>query len=105
MTSRDPDRNPEVELQDALRQLSIYEAIASAASDAHAVLDIVMNAPDPEAASRALSSRYGFTEVQAWAVMDIQFRRLTSVDRRKIEQHHLELSEHVAALERELGRG
>jgi DNA gyrase subunit A len=105
MTSRDPDRNPEAELQDALRQLPIDQAIATAASDAHAVLDIVLNAADAEAANRALVVRYGFSEVQAWAVMDVQFRRLTSVDRRKIEQRHLELSEHVAALERELGRG
>jgi DNA gyrase subunit A len=105
MTNRDPVRQPEIELQDALRQLHIYEAIATAASDAHAVLDIVLNAADPEAANRALIDRYAFSEVQAWAVMDVQFRRLTSADRRKIKQRHLELSEHVASLERELGQG
>jgi DNA gyrase subunit A len=105
MTSQDPDRNPEVELQDALRQLHIYEAIATAAGDAHAVLDIVLTSPDPDAANRALVGRYAFSEVQAWAVLDIQFRRLTSTDRRKMEQRHHEVGEQVAALERELGRG
>lgn len=45
-----------------------------------------------------------FSEVQAWAVMDVQFRRLTTTDRHKIEQRHIELDERVAVLERELGR-
>ena len=102
MTSRDPDLTPEVELQNALRLVEIYEAIATAAADAHAVLDIMLNASDPEAAHQALVDRYDFTEVQAWAVMEVQFRRLTSADRSKIEQRHLELQEWVATLGRDL---
>lgn len=102
MTRRDPDLTPEVDLQNALRQVEIYEAIATAANDAHAVLDIMLGASDPEAAHRALVDRYDYTEVQAWAVMEVQFRRLTSSDRRKIEQRHRELGELVAVLEREL---
>lgn len=48
--------------------------------------------------------RYGFTEVQAWAVMEVQFRRLTATDREKIEQRHHDLGEWVKDLERQLGR-
>jgi DNA gyrase subunit A len=102
MTSRDPDLTPEVELKNALEQVQIYEAIATAANDAHAVLDIMLNASDPEAAHQALVDRYDFTDVQAWAVMEVQFRRLTSADRSKIKQRHLELQEWVATLGRDL---
>lgn len=104
MTSRDPEFSPEEDLQDVLRQVHIYEAIATAASDAHAVLDIMLTASDPDAANRALADRYAFTEVQAWAVMDVQFRRLTATDREKIEQRRHELGERVNDLERQLGR-
>ena len=104
MTSRDREFSPEEDLQDVLRQVQIYEAIATAASDAHAALDIMLTAADPEAANRALVDRYAFTEVQAWAVMDVQFRRLTATDREKVEQRHHELGERVKDLERELGR-
>lgn len=104
MTSRDPEFSPEEDLQDVLRQVHIYEAIATAASDAHAVLDIMLTASDPDAANRALVDRYAFTEVQAWAVMDVQFRRLTATDREKIERRRHELGEQVNDLERQLGR-
>ena len=36
--------------------------------------------------TRTLEHRYGFTETQALAVMDLQFRRMTAMDRQKIEQ-------------------
>ena len=102
--NRDPEFGPEEDLQDALRQLHIYEAIATAASDAHAILDVMLTAADPEAANRALADRYDFTEVQAWGVMDVQFRRLTALDRGKIEQRRHELGKRVKDLEQQLGR-
>ncbi|WP_210650781.1 DNA gyrase subunit A [Nocardioides sp. SYSU D00065] len=104
MKNRNPEVGPEEDLQDALRQVHIYAAIAAAASDAHAILDVMLSAADPEAANRALVDRYAFTEVQAWAVMDLQFRRLTAMDRAKIEQRRHELGERVKDLERQLGR-
>ena len=103
MTSRDPELTADVELRNALYQLQVYEAIAIAANDAHGVLDVMLSASDSAAARRALEQGYGFTEVQACAVMDVQFRRMTSMDRRKIEQRHHELVAQVAVLEEELG--
>jgi DNA gyrase subunit A len=104
MTTQDPESSLEEDLQDALRQVHIYEAIAIAASDAHAVLDVMLTAADPDAANQALMGRYAFTEVQAWAVIEIQFRRMTAMDRTKIEQRRRELGERVKDLEQQLGR-
>ena len=64
----------------------------------------MLSASAPDAAFRALKHRYAFTEVQATAVMDVQFRRMTSTDRRNIEQKRHELAARVAVLEEELGR-
>lgn len=68
MTNRDPEFGSEQDLQDVRRQVHIYEAVSIAASDAHAVLDVMLTAADPAAANHALMDRYGFSELQAWAV-------------------------------------
>lgn len=62
----------------------------------------MLGASDPEAAGRALQQRFGFTELLAVAVMDMQFRRMTAIGRHKIEQRRQELAARVVALEAEL---
>jgi DNA gyrase/topoisomerase IV subunit A len=57
-----------------------------AANDAHGTLDAMLGASDPDTAGRALQQRYGFTELQATAVMDMQFRRVTALDRENDSQ-------------------
>ena len=76
-----PERTTDDERRNALLQMQIYLALGMAANDAHAVLDSVLSASDPDAARRALEDRYEFTERQAQAVMDLPFGRLTSTDR------------------------
>ena len=97
------EHSAEDELQNARHQLQIYDAIVIAANDAHGVLDAMLGASDPDAACRSLEDRYGFTETQAWAVMDVQFRRMTATDRHKIQQRHQELAARVAVLQEDLG--
>lgn len=92
-----PESSPEDELRNARLQALIYQAIVTAANDAHAVLDLLLEAADPDDARQRLQDRYRFTEVQATAVLDVQFRRLTSVDRHKIDTHLHELEAHVDA--------
>lgn len=102
MTGRDPTFTAEDELRSLRDQLHIYEAIVVAADDAHAVLDVVLEASDPDDAHRALRRRYGFTDPQAWAVMEVQFRRMTALDRQKIADRRSELVARAAAVEAEL---
>lgn len=102
MTGRDPELTAGLELQNSLYELRVYEAIAVATNDAHGTLDAMLGASDPEAAGRALQRRFGFSELQAIAVMDLQFRRVTAIDRQKIEQRRQELAARVVALEADL---
>lgn len=101
--AHDAESTAQTDLRMAREQVHIYAAILVAAGDAHAVLDIMMDAADADAAHRDLRDRYGFTDVQAWAVLDVQFRRLTSADRHKVEQRLRELTAHVVALEEQVG--
>ncbi len=95
-------RNEEVPLADEIRhredRLRIYEALVRMAEDPRAVLDVWLAAHDSAAARAALRRRYGFDDVQATAVMDMQFRRLTYVDRQRIRDTHQEERKHLAAL-------
>ena len=93
----------ENDVRNARLAIQVYDAVAIAARDAHAVLDTVMGASDQDTARGALQDRFGFTEVQAQAVLDLQFRKLTSTDLRAIEQHRQELVARVALLEGRLG--
>ena len=57
-----------------------YRALAFATNDAHGTLDVMLSASNPDVDRRALQQQYGLTEVQALAVMDMQFRRVTEMD-------------------------
>jgi DNA gyrase subunit A len=103
MRGQDPDVTAEDELRSMRQQLHIYEAVSTAAGDAHAVLDVLLDSSDPDTARHALELRYGFTQEQAWAVIEVQLRRMTQSDRQKIAQRRDELVSRVAALEAELG--
>lgn len=98
-----PYATPEVELQDMRSHLHCHEALLIAAQDAHTVLDIILNAADPDAAHSALVDRYGFTDAQARAVADVQFQRFTASGLDQIERRRHQLGRAVAALEQELG--
>jgi DNA gyrase subunit A len=93
------------ELRNARYQLDVYEALATVVGDAHELLEILLNAEDASTAHDALRRRYRFTEVQAAAVMELQFRRVTTLDRQRIEQRRDELAHHVEVLEREVAEG
>ena len=103
MTHSDPERSSVDELRYALRALQICEAIVVAMSDAHGTLDAMLNSSDGDRACRTLQERFDFTELQATAVMDMQFRRVTATDRATIEERRQDLAARVKALQAEVG--
>ena len=101
-----PPRNEEqtlaVDVELTRDSLRLYEALVTMMQQPHAFLDVLLQADDPDAAKTALRERFGFDDVQASAVMDLQFRRATARDRHRIEDRRRELSEQLAALLRRL---
>ena len=98
-----PSRNHELplhaELERTREETSLYDAIAVAVRDPHAILDVLLQAEGPEEARSLLQARFGFTEIQARAVLDLQFFRVSQVARKRIEDHREELVAHRAYLE------
>lgn len=88
---------------------AVYEAMLAAAATGRgrcgpssSVLDVILDAPHSAAARAVLGQRYGFTKVQSSAVMDVQFRRMTSADRENLEKLRADAMAEVAALEAEI---
>ena len=98
MTGRDPELTTGVEPRNFLYESQVYGAIAVAMNDAHGTLGPILAASDPEAAGRALRHRFGFTELQSVAVMDMESRRVKGIDREKIEQRRQELAARVVVM-------
>jgi DNA gyrase subunit A len=94
-------RSIEERIRHAQQQVRIYDALSRALGDAHAVLDLIMNAADRDGASAALQEAYGFDEMQAAALLDLQFGRVGTRERSQIREAHREMQTHLAALEAE----
>lgn len=86
----------EVEL--TKEQLHVLDGVARAARDPRVVLDLILDSDDVEVAATALSERLSFTEIQTRAVLDMQFRLATRLDRSKIEERRDEVAEHLRYL-------
>lgn len=76
-------------------RLHIYEALTTALADPHRVLDVLLAAPDADAATAGLRTEFGLTDIQAAVVLDLQFRRLNADDRERISTTVAELREQL----------
>ena len=86
------------EIQQVTARLAIYEALARMLEDPHLVLDLLLDADSTESAAERLSDRFGFSSAQTAAVLDLQFRRVTQTDRRRIVDEALRLREYLDGL-------
>lgn len=79
--------------------------ILQAISDPHPVLDLLLRAGDRSTANLALQERLGFDELQANAVMDIQFFRVAGSDQAGCAPFGTNLSSAWRSWKRTTGRG
>jgi DNA gyrase subunit A len=98
MRSRNEELPLPVEIQQTEDALRIYDGLAKAMREPAVVLDVVLEAEDADAARTALQTRLDVDEIQAMAVLDMQFRRATQQDRRRIEDRRQEIEEHLQFL-------
>ena len=89
-------------LAQARERAHILEAVDRAQSDWRIVLESLASADSPDAAQDVLQTTFGFTRVQAIAVMDVQFRRVTKLDRERISSELAALRTEIAGLEGDL---
>ena len=96
-------RRTEFELRKAKARAHILEGLRIALENLDAVIALIRNADDVEAARAGLMNRFALDERQAQAILDMQLRRLAALEREKIENEYREIQETISRLEDLLG--
>lgn len=86
------------ELDKALARAHILEGLLIALDHIDEVIRTIRESQTDEIAKTALMSRFGLSERQAVAILDMRLRRLTGLEREKIEEEYRELQERIAYL-------
>jgi len=92
-------RRTRFELDKARARAHILEGLLIALANLDDVIATIRQAKDAEAAKASLVSRFRLSELQAQAILDMQLRRLSALERWKIEEEARLLQEQIAALE------
>jgi DNA gyrase subunit A len=83
-------RRSEYDLAKARERAHILEGLLKALDNLDEVIDIIRRSRTADTARKNLIKKLGITEIQARAILDMQLRRLASLERKKIEQEHKE---------------
>ncbi len=92
-------KRTEYDLQRARDRAHILEGLKVALDNLDEVIRTIREAADVEHARAALMDRFGLTEVQANAILEMQLRRLAALERKKIEDEYVAVIQLIAELE------
>ncbi len=92
-------RRTQYELNKAQERAHIVEGLLIALDHLDAVIHTIRESPDVETARERLVDRFGLSEAQAQAILDMQLRRLTGLERQKLEDEYAELLKTISYLE------
>jgi DNA gyrase subunit A len=91
-------RRTRFELRKAQERAHILEGLLVALDHLDEVIALIRAAESAEVARGQLMERYGLSEVQATAILDMQLRRLAALERRRIQDEYAELQTRIAQL-------
>ena len=92
-------RRSQFELKEAKARAHILEGLKIALDQIDEVIATIRKAETAEAARRDLMSRFGLSQEQAQAILDMQLRRLANLERNKIFDEYAALVKTIAYLE------
>ena len=84
-------RRTKYDLDAAERREHILEGLMVAISNIDEVIALIRAAKSPKEAREALVNRFGLTETQAQAILDLRLQRLTNLERLAIEKEYKEV--------------
>lgn len=93
-------RRTKYELEKAKARAHILEGLLIALSNIDEVVEIIKKSPTTNAAREALIQRFGLSEKQSQAILDMRLARLTGLEREKIEKEYADIQAQIEYLTR-----
>jgi len=84
-------RRTQFDLNKAEKRAHILEGLKICLDNIDEVVELIKKSPNAESARMSLMDRFGLSEVQSQAILDMRLQRLTGLEREKIENEYLEL--------------
>ena len=88
-------RRTRYELNKAQERAHILEGLLKALDNIDEVIQIIRGARTPQSAKEQLMERFGLTDAQSQAIIDMRLRALTGLEREKLEAEYAELMEKI----------
>ena len=92
-------RRTQFDLTRARERAHILAGLIIALSQIDAVIAVIKKSKNPQNASASLCEKFGLTEIQAKAILDMRLQRLTGLEREKIDAEYAEVTSLIAALQ------
>ena len=92
-------RRTQFDLKKAQDRDHIVIGLLQALDHIDEIITIIRSSADVDTARARLMERFGFSERQAQAILDMRLQRLTGLERSKLEEEHQELQNTIAYLE------
>jgi DNA gyrase subunit A len=96
-------RRSKFQLRKAEERAHVLEGYLTALDNLDAVIELIRAAADADEAREGLMDRFGLTEIQAQAILDLRLARLTGLARKEIEGEYAELRVRIDELRAILG--
>ena len=96
-------RRSKYELRKAEARAHILQGYLIALDNLDEVIALIRGANDTDDARSGLMARFGLSEDQAQAILDLRLRALTGLERKRVEDEYADLQERIAELRAILG--
>ncbi|QQL51081.1 DNA gyrase subunit A [Mucilaginibacter ginkgonis] len=93
-------RRTKYDLAEAEKRAHILEGLLIALDHLDEVIQLIRSSNTPDEAREGLMERFGLSDIQARAILDMTLRRLTGLERDKIKDEYAALMETIAYLKK-----
>ncbi|MDD5271017.1 MAG: DNA topoisomerase 4 subunit A, partial [Candidatus Omnitrophica bacterium] len=92
-------RRTKFDLARAKERAHILEGLKKALANLDKIIELIKKSKSEADAKEGLMKKFDFSEMQAQAILEMQLRRLTALEREKLEAEYLELIKKIEYLE------
>lgn len=92
-------KRTEYELREAEKKAHILQGYLIALDHLDEVISLIRNSANPDDAKTGLIERFGLSEIQAKAILELRLQRLTGMEREKIKKEYEEIMAFITRLQ------